>query len=334
MAVPLLFAALAGSSLQARYDPMESTTIPVTILERDARAKGSDRKVPLRIYFIPPAERHRGQAPGLPVILFSHGLGGTNRLNSFLGEHWARRGYVAVFMQHPGSDESVWKGLPMREVMPAMRRAASGANLALRFQDVRTTLDALAGWNGSWGDLGGDELGARLDLTRVGIGGHSFGARTAQGMTGQSAGRLASATDDRIDAALILSPSPGNGDPKRNFGGVKVPWMLMTGTEDVSPIGGETVASRLTVFPALPETIDRYQIVFDGADHGAFTDAGRAGVAPRSPRVHKAMTALSTAFFDAHLRQIPEARAWLFSPATKVFMIQSDDWSAKQAGTR
>ena len=50
----------------------------------------------------------------VPVILFSHGLGGNREGSKFLGEHWAARGYVAVFLQHPGSDDSVWKGKPSR----------------------------------------------------------------------------------------------------------------------------------------------------------------------------------------------------------------------------
>lgn len=41
--------------------------------------------------------------------MFSHGLGGSRSGSAFLGEHWAARSYVAVSLQHPGSDDSVWK---------------------------------------------------------------------------------------------------------------------------------------------------------------------------------------------------------------------------------
>ena len=57
-------------------------------------------------------------------MLFSHGLGGSREGSAFLGKHWAARGYVVVFLQHPGSDESVWKSKPFAERMPAMRQAA------------------------------------------------------------------------------------------------------------------------------------------------------------------------------------------------------------------
>jgi predicted dienelactone hydrolase len=55
-----------------------------------------------------------------PVVLFSHGLGGSRTGSVFLGEHWAARGYVAVFLQHPGSDDSIWKDKPWQERMRAM----------------------------------------------------------------------------------------------------------------------------------------------------------------------------------------------------------------------
>ena len=72
-----------------------------------------------------------------PVVLFSHGLGGSRAGSAFLGEHWAARGYLAVFLQHPGSDESVWKNEPLAERMQAMNQAASVDNFLLRVQDVR-----------------------------------------------------------------------------------------------------------------------------------------------------------------------------------------------------
>ena len=78
-----------------------------------------------------------------PVVLFSHGLGGTRNGNRFLGEHWAARGYVAVFLQHPGSDDWVWRDKPLPQRMPAMNSAASLDNFLLRVQDVTAVLNQL-----------------------------------------------------------------------------------------------------------------------------------------------------------------------------------------------
>ena len=72
------------------------------------------RKIPIRVYL--PAEK-----AAAPVVLFSHGLGGNREGSAFLGKHWAARGYVAVFLRHPGSDDSVWKDLPVAERLAALK---------------------------------------------------------------------------------------------------------------------------------------------------------------------------------------------------------------------
>jgi len=58
------------------------------------------RDLPVKLYF--PIE---GAGP-FPVIIFSHGVGGSREAFTYLGETWASHGYVAVFLQHPGTDEA------------------------------------------------------------------------------------------------------------------------------------------------------------------------------------------------------------------------------------
>ena len=45
-----------------------------------------------------------------PVIIFSHGLGGSRDGYEYLGRHWASHGYVSVHSTHIGSDTSALKG--------------------------------------------------------------------------------------------------------------------------------------------------------------------------------------------------------------------------------
>lgn len=47
----------------------------------------------------------------LPVILFSHGLGGSRTGCEYIRTYWTARGYATIFLQHPGSDESLLDGL-------------------------------------------------------------------------------------------------------------------------------------------------------------------------------------------------------------------------------
>jgi len=259
-----------------------------------------------------------------PVVLFSHGLGGTKSGCAYLGQHWAARGYVAVFLQHPGSDDSVWRNEPRAKRMAAMNQAASARNFLLRVEDVPVVLDQLAIWQGK----AGHELCGRLDLSKVGMSGHSFGAVTTQAVSGQSfqsGGQRF--TDKRIKAALAFSPSsPRQGNPKAAFGSVTIPWMLMTGTKDISIIGDADLASRLSVFPNLPAG-DNYELVLKDAQHSAFAEQALPGdTARRNPNHHRVILVLSTAFWDAHLRNDPTSLQWLRGDAPGSLLEPGDSW--------
>jgi predicted dienelactone hydrolase len=162
--------------------------------------------------------------------------------------------------------------------------------------------------------------------------GHSFGAVTTQGVSGQRTALGASSfTDTRIKAALAMSPSSprSGGDPKRAFGGVTIPWLLMTGTKDVGLVGGADVASRLAVFPALPPG-GKYELVLNGAEHSAFSDRALPGdKEKRNPNHHRVILALGTAFWDAWLREDAEARAWLDGAGPSSVLEKQDRWQKK-----
>jgi predicted dienelactone hydrolase len=316
----------------ATYDPL---SLPDRGRDEDARSIDLDvvdgernRTIPIRIHL--PAMRvdSADAAPPCPVVLFSHGLGGSREGSRFLGEHWSKRGFVAVFLQHPGSDTAVWRNEKPGRRMAAMREAASVENFQLRVLDVPATLDQLEAWNRD----AGHPLAGRLDLDHVGMSGHSFGAQTTQTVSGQSlplVGRRF--TDDRIKAAVIMSPgSPqGRRDATAAFAEVTIPWLLMTGTQDTSRIGGQTVESRLAVFPALPAG-DKYELVLHAAEHSAFTDRPLPGDRePRNPSHHRAILAISTAFWDATLRNDAAARAWLDGDGPRSVLSPDDRWQKK-----
>lgn len=305
------------------YDPLAvaataASPAPLDLTVHDSR-RGRD--VPIRVYL--PAAK----SPA-PVVLFSHGLGGNREGSAFLGKHWSARGYVAVFLQHPGSDDSVWKDAPALQRMARMRAAADLQNSLLRFQDVPAVLNQLTQWNTE----ASHALQGRMDLEHVGMSGHSFGAVTTQAVSGQRSpqGR-ALFSEPRIDAAIAFSPSsPRNGsDTAAAFGQVQIPWLLMTGTHDTAAIGDQTVESRLAVYPALPAG-GKYELVLDHAEHSAFTDRALPGDAePRNPNHHRAILAISTAFWDAYLRQDAAAQAWLDGDGPKSVLEPADRWQHK-----
>jgi predicted dienelactone hydrolase len=211
--------------------------------------------------------------------------------------------------------------------MTAMKEAANLRNFELRVKDVPAVLDQLQRWNAA----AGHALSGRMDLTRIGMSGHSFGAVTTQAVSGENfpLGN-ASLADPRIKAAVIFSPSsPRLGGAQRAFGEVGIPWMLMTGTKDIAPVGEADMDSRLGVFPALPPG-GKYEVVLNDAEHSAFTDRALPGDAePRNPNHHRVILALSTAFWDAWLRGDMDAKAWLNGGGPRSVLEKDDRWQTK-----
>lgn len=307
-------AAFAQSS---NYDPL-SEPYAWRSLDTTAAYPDGTRTLPLRIY-LPQTD-----APA-PVLLFSHGLGGSREGSAYLGRHWAARGYAAVFVQHPGSDEAVWKQAPPGQQRATLSRAAGGEQFLHRVHDIPVVLDALARWNAERGQA----LSGRFDLARIGMSGHSFGAVTTQAVSGQAMDGRTPFFDTRIKAALAFSPSPPRrGDANSAFAQVKIPWLLMTGTRDAAAIGGITPAMRLQVYPALPAG-GKYELVLDGAEHLAFTDRPARTGETRNPNHHRAILALSTAFWDAWLKQDAASRHWLDGDGPRTVLQTKDRWQHK-----
>lgn len=311
----LLLLACAGI-VSAAYDPLAVPEGKVESLTFEVKDAVRDRVLPIRVYL--PA----GKAAA-PVVLFSHGLGGSRDNNPYLGNHWAKRGYVVVFMQHPGSDESVWKDVPQGKRMEAMKRAASTDSFLKRVKDVPAVIDALADWN----KKPEHPLRQRMDLEHIGMSGHSFGANTTQAVAGQGFARdRVSFNEARIDAAVMMSPSPpALGDPAAAFSPIRIPCLLMTGTRDDSPIGNSKAEDRLKVFPHL-EKAAAWQVVFDQADHMSFSDRDLMGKPQRDARYHKAILALSTAFWDAQIKGNDDAKKWLKGDEAKAVLRPEDRW--------
>ena len=320
-----LFALLLVSQLDASpatYDPLKTDIggEKIETLDTSFSYGRNARTVPV-LFYLPDSRKPA------PVIVFSHGLGGSRNGSAYLGKHWARRGYVVAFIQHPGSDASVSKDLPPLKRMPALKKAANLRSTLDRTRDVPALLDKLEQWNGSKSH----QLNRRIDLEKVGMSGHSYGAATTQAISGQSNRRGSQRFQERrIKAALPMSPSvPQNAPAETAFGKVNIPWLLMTGTKDGSPLRDMAPSERLRVYPALPRG-QKFELVLWNAEHSAFTERRLPGDRTRrNPNHHKAILAISTAFWDSYLRDDSRARAWLEGDCVKSVLEARDRWQLK-----
>jgi len=297
---------------QATGAPYRDEAGPHTVATRleSWQDKSRDRDLPVKWYY--PFDV-RGVS--LPLIVFSHGLGGTREGGRAWGRHWASYGYVCLHLQHRGSDASVWqKG---SDFMANMRAAANAGNWILRAQDVRFALDAVARLRKT------HPAKAILDLESIGMCGHSFGAETTIAVCGKATGlprrRGVTLADPRIDAGIAFSPPgpPANRYGARVYGGIALPFYVLTGTRDRSPIRDTTPAEREAVYHHLPAD-GKYLAVFDEGDHMVFSGRPRRrGKGDHDAAIHRLIRMSSTAFWDAYLKKDPRALRWLRTECAK-----------------
>lgn len=293
-----LLAALAAAPLPALAEPIRQTW-------RDP-ARGRDLPVLLRL----PA------APGpRPLAIISPGLGGSRDGLGYLGRALAEAGYVALHLQHPGTDDALWRDAGGG---PALAAAAlDPANAVARLLDgVFAVSEAIRR-----GGAAGDALAARVDPARIAFAGHSYGAWTAQHLLGQripGGDRGLPLPERRIAAGIALSPSPPRGLPPRlAFARVTTPMLHVTGTLDSGFIEGATPADREIPFRAA-EGSPGALAVLEGATHGAFADEAAAGPRWADPTFHSRTAALSVLFLRTVLEGDAEARAALGAGARDV----------------
>lgn len=285
------------------------------------------RAIALRIRW--PSEAASMPAGGWPVVLFSHGLGGTVAAGEGWGQAWAAAGLVVLHLQHAGSDlDAVRRVARDFSDRGGLRRAIGPEQLLARLTDVAFVLDELGRRQ-----LAGRARWAQLNLGAVGLSGHSFGAHTTLGMAGQRYPGHPGIDEPRLAAFMAFSPSlPAQGDAVRAFERITRPIMCLTGTRDDDVVGvGATPERRIGVFAALPAG-RKTQLVLEDADHMTFSgQTGRAvEIIPRNPqaralqpRHHALVAAITARWWRAQLLGDADARAWLVRPDG---LAQGDRW--------
>jgi dienelactone hydrolase len=136
-----------------------------------------------------------------PVLLFGHRWGGSRTQNTFLAEELASHGYVVVATDHPLnavrvqlSDGSVVRSdradalSNLEHTTPDAIKAVWGKELDLWLADDTFVLGKLEQNNNGW-------FANRLDLTRIGAFGHSFGGSASLNLLGR---------DPRVKSAVNL----------------------------------------------------------------------------------------------------------------------------------
>lgn len=285
------------------YEPPKPVP-DIEILRESWHDSARKREVPVKIYL------PKGAGP-FPVVIFSHGLGGSRENYEYLGRWWAGCGYASVHLQHAGSDDTVWKNAPPAERGRALTASVLNVVNALnRLHDVCFVLDELA--------RQGPPLQGRLDLSRVGMSGHSFGGWTTMAIAGQTLGPgHGTMADKRVKAAVQMSaPASALQLREHSLDPITIPLLHLTGTLDDSPIGETKAAERRKLFDGMTRA-ETGLIIFNGADHMTFADPLNgprfrpSAAADHNPEFQRLICLATTAWWDAWLRENEPAKRWL-----------------------
>jgi dienelactone hydrolase len=253
-----------------------------------------DRSVPAKLYL--PAGP--ALSPGsVPLVVFSHGIGGSMDGYSYLGHYFAANGYASMHVQHVGSDRQIWRGNPLT-LVSRLSEAAKDTEALNRVKDIKFALDRLLD----------DPAGKLIDTRRLVAAGHSYGANTTLLLAGARVdvnGSPMSLKDARFVAAILISAPPfyGLGDPVKIVSDIDVPTLHITATADDIKIPGyiSGVEDRLALYQATGTTTRATKVlaVFNDGSHSIFTDRMGTGGAALNSKVKVATRQLALAFLTA-----------------------------------
>lgn len=230
-----------------------------------------------------------------PLIVFSHGSGGTRYQSLYYTEHLASYGFVVMAMDHPGNTILDMLGGDEEQLE---RNIA--VNFALRPLDMLRTI-AYADELTADGPLAG-----LIDTDRIGVTGHSFGGYTAlsvaggqvdfrrnencapddertfcnlealredladlRGLDSVPEGPFPPTSDPRVDAMILLAPATGPLFTDESLAQITTPTMFLVGTNDLTTPHEPNVITTAENLNAQPEIIG----LFENAGHYLFLES-------------------------------------------------------------
>src|ERR1700692_612472 len=299
---------------EEEQDGYKLETGPLAVIEVAGLVLHDDKRnkdVRVRIFYPVIAGKY-------PVIIFSHGAGGSDTCCESLTHHWATYGYItlqpihddSVVQRRSGGDENAQFPQEVREALknPALWEG--------RPRDISFLLDSLPGLQKRVAGLNG-----KIDTSRIGVAGHSMGASHAEAIGGALVDLPGhpgqNFSDPRAKAILCLSPQgPGQfGLTAHSFSNISLPFMGITGSLDnLGPLAN-AAWHKIPFERSQPD--DKYEVFIQGASHISFITAETANSAHSSQAaaILGYTNSASLAFLDAYLKDDPGAKKFLQSDA-------------------
>ncbi len=308
-------------------------------------ARDKDLEVVIRSPRVEKAPVKGEDAKAFPMVVFSHGMGGSGETFSELAEHWASHGYVVVLPTH--ADSLKFRSREeRRDFVRSPREATRTVDLAQRVGDVKFLLDSIGSIEKEAGLTGK----ATIDREQLFVAGHSAGAFTAQlaiGMkargqqvVGERGLSLTSIGDARLKGAIIISGQGvlGGALTKESWESIDRPILTITGSLDTSPASNQTPESRQDSF-----TYSRgrakggpaaYLLFIEGATHSSYAGKsasrllGEKATTP-SKVITDAVASGTLALLDMVSKDDEAAKTFLESDAIEGISKEAVRWEWK-----
>jgi dienelactone hydrolase len=275
----------------------------------DARSK--DLQILLRWPKLP-----KDHSSPLPLVVFSHGMGGDREAFTKLSEHWTSHGFVVVHVTHSdsiklrreqGEKLTLDNAMDVRNVDPESRIAD-----CLYLAEHTEQLEQLIASQEQGAQPAAARAPLSIDTSRVYVAGHSAGALTTmlcinvKARMREAGGRprdmlaLKERGSEIFKAGIVIS---GQGTTNRmliddSWNALRVPMLVLAGSKDVANVGKETPESRRHPFEKSKGEAaggpPAWLLWIEGATHGSYQGKDLTRMLREDPEVDVDMVAAST----------------------------------------
>ncbi len=206
-----------------------------------------------------------------PLLVFSHGYGGSGLGAVFFTEALAARGWIVVCPDHHDRHSAVRIRTGQKKdfdrlglLQHAKEIAATGpvdrGKYLYRLDEMQLALDGM---------LDSRPFGKLVDRDRIAVGGHSFGGFTALGLSGTIKERH----DPRIKAVLLFSTGAGGYlFTEDELANVRIPSMLFMGEREQQQQRGSKTMADLSAKIYTNLSTPKYFLEVKKASHFSFNN--------------------------------------------------------------